>query len=278
MIGIIDAGGGMKGSYTAGVYDYLLDEGIFFDYCLGVSAGAANMISYVAGQRGRNLPFYKEYAFRKEYLSLRNLVVKGSAFDLDYIYSTLSNKGGEYPIDYEAVMRSKSLYTVVATEAKSGRPYYFTKADLSQDHYEILKASSCLPVVSKPIEIDGRYYFDGGVSDPIPYQKAIKDGCRKLVVLLTRPLDQVRVPDKGLSIIKRSLKQFPNTYESFINRNEEYNRSLVELKEMEGSGKAKLIAPVSTCGVSTMKKSKNGIQYLYEMGYADGQKIKDFLE
>ena len=107
MVGYIDVGGGMRAVYGAGVLDRCLDENIEFSYYLGVSAGSANIISFLADQRGRCLRFYHDYAFRREYMSFHNFIKKGSYIDLDYIYTTLTAHGGEDPLDFEK-MRSKS--------------------------------------------------------------------------------------------------------------------------------------------------------------------------
>ncbi len=101
-LGLVDVGGGLRGIYAAGVLDYCMDEHIVFDCCVGVSAGSANTTSYLAGQRGRNYKFYCEYAFRKEYMSLSNYLKHHSYIDMDYVYGTLSNSRGEYPLDYRA--------------------------------------------------------------------------------------------------------------------------------------------------------------------------------
>lgn len=127
--GIIDVGGGMRGIYAAGVFDRCLDTGVHFDICIGVSAGSANGASFVAGQKKRNYAFYTEYAFRKEYMSLRNFVTKKSYIDLDYVYGTLSNTDGEYPLDYDAFAKNPTDYVVVATDAATGKAVYFNKTE-----------------------------------------------------------------------------------------------------------------------------------------------------
>lgn len=277
MIGILDVGGGMRGAYTAGIYEYLLDREIQLEYCLGISAGAANMVSYLANQRGRNLIFYSEYAFRKAYASVRNLIFRGSLFDFDYIYSTLCNRGGENPVDYETFSQSAARYTVAATIAETGDIHFFTKSDIQQDNYEILKASCCLPIVCRPIKIKGVWYFDGGIANPIPYRKAFEDGCEKLIVVLTRPVDTRRTKQRDLSFLKGTLLRYPKIHDRLSNRHIVYNQAVEELKVLEKEGLVKIIAPVSTCGVTTMKKDRVGIQRLYELGYEDGKKIEAFL-
>ena len=173
MMGIVDVGGGMRGVFGCGVTDFLLDNDITFDYCLGVSAGSANLASYVSRQRGRNYRYYTKYSLRPEYMSAFNFVTKHSFFDLDYVYSVLSDSDGEDPLDYKTLSQSNQIYKAVATNGETGEPHYFTKDDFRQDFYEPLKASSAIPGVCKPVSIDGTDYFDGGVSDPIPVEKAL---------------------------------------------------------------------------------------------------------
>ena len=171
-VGVIDVGGGLRGAFGAGVLDRCLDEGVSFDVCLGVSAGSGNMVAYLAGQRGRNRLFYTEYPQRKEYMSVRNLVTKGSYLDLDYVYSVLSNSDGEYPLDYDALLANPAALVVVATDALAGKAVYFRKADLRRDDFGILKASSGIPVVCRPCRWEGGTYFDGGIADPVPLARA----------------------------------------------------------------------------------------------------------
>ena len=188
MIGVVDVGGGLRGVYGAGVFDTCLDEGIAFDYLIGVSAGSANVASFLAGQKGRNLKFYADYSFRKAYMSFRNLLRRGSYLDLDYIYGdALTNAGGEYPLDYQAMAARPETAKIVATDAATGQPVYFDFHDMAQDDYGAIKASCCVPVVNRPYRWRGKAYYDGGLSDPIPFQQAFQAGCDRVVVILTRP-------------------------------------------------------------------------------------------
>ena len=122
MTGIVDAGGGMRGIFSAGIYDRFIEEGINFDVCIGVSAGSANLISYVAGHHGRLRRFYINYARRKQYMSFDNLIHSGSYIGLDYIYSTLSNADGEDPLNYDAYTESPTDFITVVTDGESGKP------------------------------------------------------------------------------------------------------------------------------------------------------------
>lgn len=190
--GVIDVGGGLRGIYGAGVLDRCLEEDLRFDLCIGVSAGSANMASYLAGQHGRNKPFYDEYSFRREYMSVHNLIRKHSYLDLGYVYGTLSNAGGENPLDYAALARSPAELCVVAANAQNGEAQYFTKADLHPDDYRVLMASCCIPVIDQPCVIDGVPYFDGGLADPVPLEWAFAHGCDRVALILTKPIGLVR--------------------------------------------------------------------------------------
>ena len=146
MLGIIDVGGGMRGSFTAGIYDYFNDQNLQpFDYLIGVSAGSGNMISYLAGQRGRNLRFYLDYAFRREYMSMHNMLRTGSYINLDYPYTFLSGPGGEDPVDLEAFNRSTARYEAVVTDATGGEAVYYDKGELAQGNFDVIKGSCCVP-------------------------------------------------------------------------------------------------------------------------------------
>ena len=277
MVGIIDVGGGMRGIYTAGVYDCLHDRGIKPDYCLGVSAGAANLVSYLSGQRGRNYRYYTDYANRPEYMSLGNYLKKGSYFDVDYIYSTLSDSHGEDPIDYAAFAANPTPYVVVATDAESGLPRYFTRADVHPDDFDVVKASCSLPIACRPYVIDGVPYFDGGMSDPVPYRRAMDDGCDRVVVLLTRPKDFRRPPLSHPQAARLALRHYPRALEALLRRHLVYNQALDELAELEKQGRALVLAPADIDGISTLRRNAMAMERLYGYGYQDGAKLERFL-
>lgn len=141
---VVDVGGGMRGIYAAGVLDYCMDHGITFDLGVGVSAGSANISSFIARQRGRNYPFYTDYPHRKEYMGFHELVHDHSYLNLDYVYGTLSNTGGENPLDFSAFQANPMEFIAVATNAETGEAVYLTKADMRQDDYSVLMASSAM--------------------------------------------------------------------------------------------------------------------------------------
>ena len=266
MRGVIDVGGGTRDIFGAGVFDYFLEHGITFDKCYGVSAGCANISSFLAGQQHRNYEFYTEYSMRKQYMSFDNFFKTGSYVDLDYVSDELSNSSGEYPLDYEKLKANPADFTLVAAEASTGKTKYFTKDDLSLNNYDPINASSSVPVVNKPYEIDGVEYFDGGLADPIPYQKALDDGCDELVIILTRPKDGYRVDTNDKRMAQILARQYPKAAELLEHRAETYNAQLDAIKKLEKEGVAKIIAPESIGKLKTLTRDVDMLKSLYRKG------------
>lgn len=277
MVGVIDCGGGMRGVYTSGIYDYFLDNGIKFNYGIGVSAGAANMVSFLAGHKGRTLRFYRDYSFRKEYMSVSNYIKTGSYLNLDYIYTTLTNEGGEDPLNYSNFEKSNCEFYAVGTDGDSAKPYFFRREQIKRNNYEVLKATCALPLACKPQGIDGRFYFDGGLSLPIPYKKAFDDGCERLLILMTRPKDYVKLKQKNLPFFKHSLRKYPLIYELLKNVHILYNEEMEYVKSMEKDGRILIVAPNDTFGINTLKKDRTALIRLYEKGYMDGELATRFI-
>ncbi len=276
-IGVVDVGGGLRGIYAVGVLDYCMDNGTRFDIGIGVSAGSANLASYAANQKGRNYPFYTEYAFRKQYMSFSNFITKKSYIDMDYVYGTLSRSDGENPLNYPALRDNPMELYVVATNALTGESKYFDKGDIRQDDYSVMKASSSIPFVCKPYEVRGLPYYDGALGDPVPVEKAFRLGCDRVVVILTKPEHVLRTPKKDEKLAAFIRKKYPAAAEKLCKRARLYNEEVALAKEYAGQGKALIIAPDDTCGVDTLTKDREALHRLYEKGYADGKKIKDYL-
>lgn len=275
---IIDVGGGLRGIYAAGVMDYCMEENIHFDVGIGVSAGSANIASYTAGQKGRNYLFYTEYSNRKEYMSLGNLIHNGSYIDMDYIYGSLSNKGGENPLDYPAIAANPAKFIIVATNALNGDARYFDKSDMAQDNYDIIKASCSIPLVCPPYIVKGTPYYDGALSDPIPVEKAFSMGCDKVVLILTRPKDFRRKPGKDRLIARGIRRKYPMAAARMEQRATHYNSQLDEAVRLEQEGRLLIIAPDDTCGMDTLTRDKEAMERFYKKGLQDGGAISLYLK
>ena len=274
---IIDVGGGFRAIFGAGVLDRCLEEGIAFDHCYGVSAGSANLTSFLAHQHGRNHTFYTQYAFRKEYASVNSFIHNHNFANLDYVYGTLSNHDGENPLDYEAFAANPAQFTVVACDARDGSTKYFTKDDMHYDDYDVLKASSAVPVACQPYVIDGVPYFDGGIADPVPVQKAIDDGCDRIVLVLTRPKDVIREQHKDVAPARILRRSHPEAAERLLERYTTYNTEGAVAKQYEAEGKVLILAPEELYGLSTLSKTYEGLERMYRAGYGQAGRIAEFL-
>lgn len=266
---MVDVGGGLRDIYGLGIFDYCMDQGIWFDVCVGVSAGSANISSYLAGQRKRNYPFYTEYPFRKEYLSFRNFIKKGAFLDLEYVYKVLSNSDGENPFDYEAMMRNPAELIIVATEADTGKPVYFSKKDISPDHYEVFESSSSIPFICKPHATSGILCYDGALSDPVPVEKAFEAGCDKVVLILTKPKDVPRTPGNDPKLAGMIRRKYPKAAEAMTKRYLKYNEQVDSAKKLEEEGKVLILAPDNLEGMKTLKRDVAAMEKLYAKGMQD---------
>jgi predicted patatin/cPLA2 family phospholipase len=276
-VGIVDVGGGLRGIYGSGVLDRCMDKGIRFDHCYGVSAGAANMVSYLAGQTRRNLVFYMVYAFRDEYMSMHNFVRHQNYIDLDYVYGTLTNAGGENPLDYKAMMANPAGLTVVGSNARTGEVRYFDKSEIPQNDYSILKATCAIPVVCKPQQVGENYYFDGGLGDPVPVKYAMENGCDKVVLVLTKPRDCMRASRQDQQFARVMKRRYPQAARNLSLRALRYNKSVRYAQQLEKEGKVLIIAPDNIEGMKTLTKDKSVLMDLYLKGYKDAAEIEAFM-
>lgn len=277
-VGVIDVGGGLRGIYAAGIFDYCIDKNINFDLGIGVSAGSANIASYAAKQYGRNYTFYTKYIHRSKYMSLKNIIRTKAYIDLDYVYSTLSDSNGENPLNYKSIIKNPMEFYVVATNAITGEPTFFNKNNISQDDYTVLKASSSIPVVCTLHSIKGIPYFDGGISNPIPIKKAFDEGCDKVILILTKPKEHIDDFSQDEKLAKLIEKKYPNSANALLNRSHNYNLGLDLAMEYENEDKVLIIAPNNTCGVKTLTKNTQSLNRLYKKGYRDARQIKEFIE
>lgn len=272
---LIDPGGGMKGAFAAGVTDAFLDTNTFFDICVGVSAGSANLASYASKQRGRTHAFYLNYAMRKEYGSVSNFIRKKTYFDFDYIFTTLTNRGGENPLDYPEFEKSPTEFIFVGTNALTGRPIYFHKSSVAQDSYEVFKASCSIPWLCTPRNIRNVPIVDGTMSDPMPVQKALDAGADYIVVILpsgfrdekegmmnslTTKLLTRSKKTRWLSGLERAMKERPG----------KYNEALEYLRTLQAEGRAMVISPASEHTVTPLSKNRGHLEALYQDGYRQG--------
>ena len=269
--GLILEGGGMRGVFTSGVLDNLMDRGIRFPYTIGVSAGACNGISYMSEQRGRakycNIDLLEKY----RYIGLKHLLLKGNIMDFDLLFRRIPEE--LYPYDYEKYATQEGIFEMVTTSCKSGKPCYFNEKHDARRIIEIVRASSSLPFVSPIAYVDGEPMVDGGVSDSIPLLRARELGYNNNIVVLTRNKGY-RKPEKETKVPPLFYRKYPALREAIRSRNAIYNKQISLVEELEEQGKLIVLRPECPIVVDRMERNTQKLVDLYDEGYECASKIE----
>lgn len=276
-VGLVLEGGAMRGMYTAGVLDIMMDNKIKVDGIIGVSAGALFGPNYYSKQRGRVIRYNKRFCKNRRYMSLLNFVFTGNAIGKKFAFYDVTTK---YDIfDNETFKKNNKGYYVTATNVETGKAEYFEMKDVLED-MEKLRATSAIPLVSKMVKIDGKKYLDGGVSDSIPVQKAKKLGFDKIIVVLTQPIEYRKTPlsSKKLKMVQMRYKKYPNLIKTMKNRHKEYNKTIEKIIDMENKKKIFVIRPTEAIDVKVIERNPNNLQKVYELGINDAKKIMKDLK
>ena len=272
--GLVVEGGGMRGVYTAGVLDYFMEKNLYFDDCYGVSAGACHISSYVSKQIGRSMKVTLDYINDKRYCSINSLIKTGDMFGVEMLYDLIPNKLELY--DYDTFNKFKGNFYSVVTNCKTGKAEYIKIKDMKKDIIAV-RASSSLPLLSRIVEINGKEYLDGGITDSIPIKKSIKDGHKKNVVILTRDKTYRKSKPKFLSFFKLKYKKYPNLVKAIENRYKMYNETLDFLEEEKAKNEVFIIQPKLPVKISRIEKDKDKLKALYNQGYEDAKEIYEDL-
>jgi len=276
-LGIIMEGGANRTIFSCGVTDVFLEENIMPDYFIGVSAGIAYGVSYLSKQKERNLDIAKAYIDDKRYMGLPYLFdrKKKTYFNLDFVFDEIPNKLIPFDYDTFAAFKGKAIATV--TNLHTGEADYL-EVPRDESFYKVLVASCALPVLFQPMKVNQHYYMDGGIADSIPFRQAIKEGCDKNIVILTRPRTYRKTTSNTVKISSKIYKNYPKFAEAMVKRAEKYNDSLDELCELEKQGKVFVIAPNDTLGVKRTEKNIEKLTQLYQQGYEIAQSRMEELK
>ncbi len=263
--GLVLEGGGNRSIYTSGVLDAFIEKGIEFDYAIGVSAGSCNATSYIAKNYRRQHDIIINYSDDKRYMSAGNMFKGHSFLNTDWIFGELAYD--ILPLNQDEFENSKTVLCAVATNAQTGKAEYFYPKSMRQNCDE-LKASCSIPGVTKGVQIGNSTYFDGGLVDSIPLEKAMADGCKKCVVILTRNKGFIKQPITPKA--QKVFKKFPKIGEVLINRHIMYNHQLEYVQKMQEQGLAYVIQPTAPLNVSTLEKDTSKLEAIYQLGYKQG--------
>ncbi|MBQ8567800.1 MAG: patatin family protein [Oscillospiraceae bacterium] len=271
MTGLVLEGGTFRAIFSAGVMDAFMEKGIEFPYVVGVSAGISNAASYISKQSGRNLTVLKKYRNDKRYMGAGNLMDCRSFFGLNFVFDEIPNT--LVPFDYDTFRSYKGKYMVGVTNAETGKSEFFDGIKDS-DKWEYLRATCALPGAFEPQMIDGKPYYDGGLASPICVKRALKDGCDRVVIVLTQPKGFVKKCGKGNVIAGLSLhKKYPNIENALLIRHKLYNAQLSFCEELERRGKALIIRPDES--MNSFEKDTRVIESNYNKGYKKGLEYAD---
>ena len=261
MPSLILEGGTLRPIFSAGVMDALLDNNITFPYCIGVSAGITNGVSYISKQKGRNLEVVTKYRNDNRYLSYRNFLRCKSIFGLDFVFDEIPNN--LIPFDMDTYRKYPGKVLVGVTNA--GKTEYLNGKDLD-DKATMLRATCAIPLLFPVIKINGKEYYDGGLCDPIPIKKAIADGNTKHLIVLTQPKGYKKeLSKKNILVAKLLNKKYPNLKTPLLNRHNHYNETVKFCEQLESEGKVLILRP--EYNLDSFEKDINKLKSSYEHGY-----------
>ena len=273
-VGLVLEGGGMRALFTAGVLDALLDiKELDIDGIVGVSAGALFGVNYVSGQKERAIRYNIKYARDKRYMGLYSWITTGNAVNEEFAFYEIPFKLDVF--DQEKFKQSKIDFYVVMTNVESGKSEYVLIKDVFRQ-MECLRATSALPFASKIIEINGKKYLDGGISDSIPIDYCESLGYDKIILVLTRP-ENTHKEDKLNFLYKLVYRKYPNLVKRLINMGKDYEIVLKKIKDLENENKIFVIRPPKVLKIGRLEKNENKIQNVYDIGLNTGIKEKDNL-
>lgn len=268
-------GGGMRGVFTCGVLDYLMDNKIRFPYSVGVSAGACNGLSYMSHQRGRGKYSNIDLLAKYKYMGIRPFLKGRGLIDQKLLFHRFPDR--ILPYNYKAYAENPNRFEMVTTDCLSGRPCYWEEKVDERRIIDIVKASSSLPYACPIIYVDGKPMLDGGIVDSIPLQRAYDQGYENCVVVLTRNKGY-RKSDREVIVPHFIYKEYPRLRVALRNRNKVYNEQLEMVERLEDEGKIKVIRPLKPIVVDRMETNVRKLTDLYEEGYDCARKMFEGID
>lgn len=274
--GLVLEGGAMRGIYTAGVLDVFLENNIYTDGVIGVSAGAVHGCSYVARQHRRSIRYYMRYCHNWRFMSFRSLILTGNLVNTRFCYHDIPDRLD--PFDYDTFAASGTDFFVTCTNVRTGLAEYIPCRDMHRQ-IDYMRASASMPFVSKTVWVNGTPYLDGGVADSIPLKAFQALGYERNIVVLT----QVDGYQKKASSHKspQVYRKYPQFQRAMQSRPQRYNETLAQIKESVKQGSTLVIQPSRDLHIHRMEKDLRKVRAMYMLGRHDAKKnlpkIRRFL-
>jgi len=278
-VGLVLEGGSMRGMYTAGVLDVMMENGIEVDGAIGVSAGALFGCNYKSRQIGRAIRYNMQYCNDPRYVGMKNLLLTGDLYGAHFCYDVLPKTLDVF--DAETFRNNPMEFYVVCTNVVTGQAVY-RKCEKGFEDLQWFRASGSMPMVSRIVHVDGYQLLDGGIADSIPAKHFAEElGYKRSIVILTQPEGFVKEKNSLLPILKLWLLKHPNTYEALATRHDRYNEALRYVAEKEASGEFLVIRPSRKLEVGAVEHDPQKLKTVYELGRADAEKqlksIQEFI-
>jgi len=262
--GLVLEGGAMRGMFTCGILDVFMENGIEFDGAVGISAGACFGCNIKSRQPGRALRYNLRFAHDKRYCSVHSLITTGDLYNVDFCYKQIPQVLD--PFDFAALKANPMEFYMGCTDIHTGEAVFAQLVDGSERDLKWMQASASMPLVSRPVQIDGGEYLDGGMSDSIPLKFLESKGFNRNIVILTQPRDYVKGPNKLIWLMKILLRKYPNLIKVMQNRHLMYNEETRYVFEQEKAGSTLVICPEKALGISRTEHDTSELQRVYDMG------------
>ena len=263
----------MRGLFTAGIIDVMMEAGVEPDGLIGVSAGAAFGCNYKSRQPGRAVRYNTRFAKDPRYSGLRSLIKTGDYFNAEFGYHIVPK---EYDIfDTEAFEQNRLVFVFVCTDVTTGEAVYHQMDRVTFDELEWLRASASMPLASKVVEVGGRKLLDGGVADSIPLAYFERIGYERNVVILTQPEGYVKEPNRLMPLMRLALRKYPKMLEAMENRHLMYNQELEYVRQAEREGRCLVIRPDEKLPIGHISHDPENMRRVYEIGRRKGEKHLD---
>lgn len=275
--GLVLEGGAMRGLFTAGVLDVLMENGIKFDKAAGVSAGAAFGCNYKSHQPGRAIRYNKNYAGNWRYKSWRSLFLTGDLYGADFCYHKLPEELDVF--DKKTFAEDPMEFYAVATDVVTGKPEYHLLTDGEDEDLEWIRASASMPLASRVVNINGQLLLDGGITDSIPLEFMEKQGCTKNLVILTQPITYTKHQYSAFKAIALALHKYPKLVSALHDRPSMYNAQTAYVKVREDEGSAFVLRPPEALNISPLEKNPDELLRVYDTGRKlAGEKLQKIIE
>jgi predicted patatin/cPLA2 family phospholipase len=274
--GLVLEGGAMRGLWTAGVIDVMMEHDIWPDGLIGVSAGAAFGCNYKSRQVGRAIRYNTKYARDSRYSGLKSWLTSGNYYNAEFGYHTMPKELDVF--DDDAFNKNPMAFYVVCTDVLTGSPVYQLLSEATEETYDWIRASASMPLASKVVELQGRKLLDGGVADSIPLEYFESIGYRRNVVILTQPAGYQKEHNKLMALMRLSLRHYPKMIEAMDKRHLMYNRQLQYVAQAEQEGRCLVIRPEDKIPIGHISHDASQMRLVYEQGRRVGEKYLDRIK